>query len=88
MNIHKHTAFFSTLLVLAFLPLPGKAQNQDPPKRSITPLSGNLYWAQNNIHFTVFLVTPDGIILADPINVAGMYQLILNQEQQDTVDGD
>jgi glyoxylase-like metal-dependent hydrolase (beta-lactamase superfamily II) len=38
------------------------------PERSITRISGDLYRAQNNRHFTVFLVTPDGIVLADPIN--------------------
>lgn len=44
-------------------------QRQGPPVRSITAITGDLYLAQNNGHYTVFLVTPDGIILADPINV-------------------
>ena len=39
------------------------------PVRSITRLSGDLYRVQNNDHYTVFLVTPAGIILGDPINV-------------------
>jgi len=38
------------------------------PTRSITNISGDVYRAQNNTHFTVFQVTPEGIILADPIN--------------------
>ena len=36
--------------------------------REITQIAGDLYRVQNNRHFTVFLVTPEGVILADPIN--------------------
>ena len=38
------------------------------PRRSIEPVSGGVYTATNNNHRTVFLVTPEGILLADPIN--------------------
>ncbi len=38
------------------------------PTRSITNIFGDVYRAQNNTHHTVFLVTPEGIILGDPIN--------------------
>ena len=38
-----------------------------PPTRAITNITGQLYRAQNNNHYTVFLVTPEGVILADPI---------------------
>jgi glyoxylase-like metal-dependent hydrolase (beta-lactamase superfamily II) len=38
------------------------------PRRSIEPVSGGVYTATNNNHRTVFLVTPEGIVLADPIN--------------------
>ena len=41
---------------------------QGTPERSITELRDGLYRAQNNQHFTVFLVTSDGIILSDPIS--------------------
>lgn len=41
---------------------------QDPPQRSFTQLSDNVYRAQDNIHFTVVVVTPDGIMMTDPIN--------------------
>jgi len=41
---------------------------QGTPRRSITPITGDLYRGQNNNHFTVFLVTDEGIILTDPIN--------------------
>ncbi len=49
------------------------AQNTPPtPTRTITNITGDLYRAENDVtfitHVTVFLVTPEGIILADPIN--------------------
>jgi len=44
------------------------AQSAPAPRRSIEPITGGVYTATNNNHRTVFLVTPDGIILGDPIN--------------------
>ena len=44
-------------------------EHTDTPTREIVHIAGDLYRVQNDAHFTVFLVTPDGIILADPINV-------------------
>lgn len=41
---------------------------QSEPKREITQIAGDLYRFQNNFHFSVFLVTPDGVIVTDPIN--------------------
>lgn len=38
------------------------------PVREITQISGDLYRVRNNAHYTVFLVTPEGIILGDPIS--------------------
>jgi glyoxylase-like metal-dependent hydrolase (beta-lactamase superfamily II) len=38
------------------------------PQRSIAQVKGDLYMAKNNNHNTVFLVTPQGIVLGDPIN--------------------
>jgi glyoxylase-like metal-dependent hydrolase (beta-lactamase superfamily II) len=48
----------------------GRGQGAGPPgpQRSITQVTGDLYMAKNNNHNTVFYVTPQGIILADPIN--------------------
>jgi hypothetical protein len=43
-------------------------QSTPAPRRSIEPVSGGVYTATNNNHRTVFLVTPEGIILGDPIN--------------------
>ena len=39
-------------------------------KRAITNIAGDLYRFQNNFHFSVFLVTPEGIIATDPIDAA------------------
>lgn len=36
--------------------------------REITHIAGDVYRFQNNRHFSVFMVTPDGIIVTDPIN--------------------
>ncbi len=44
------------------------AQAQDAPKRDIVQISGDLYRFQNKFHYSVFLVTPEGVIVTDPIN--------------------
>ena len=54
----------SALLLLVAIP----AAAQAPPMRSIVNITGQLYRAQNNNHYTVFLVTPEGVIMSDPIN--------------------
>ncbi len=36
--------------------------------RAITKIAGDLYRFQNNFHYSVFLVTPEGVIATDPIN--------------------
>lgn len=46
----------------------GGAFAQDEPTRAITHLAGDLYRFQNDRHFSVFMVTPEGIIATDPIN--------------------
>jgi glyoxylase-like metal-dependent hydrolase (beta-lactamase superfamily II) len=51
----------------AFFAAPAPLQAQDP-KRAITKITGDLYRFQNNFHYSVFLVTPDGIIATDPID--------------------
>lgn len=40
------------------------------PPREIVQIDGDLYRARNNNYFSIFLVTPEGIVLADPINTA------------------
>jgi glyoxylase-like metal-dependent hydrolase (beta-lactamase superfamily II) len=54
----------SALALLIAIP----AAAQTPPMRGIVNVTGQLYRAQNNNHYTVFLVTPEGIIMSDPIN--------------------
>ncbi|MFQ6023904.1 MAG: MBL fold metallo-hydrolase [Acidiferrobacterales bacterium] len=64
---------FNTVLIGVFavslLGFGGAATAQDGAKRTITKITGDLYRFQNNFHYSVFLVTPDGIIATDPINV-------------------
>ena len=40
------------------------------PQREIVQIGPDLYRARNSNYFSIFLVTPDGIVLADPINTA------------------
>ncbi|MCY3732051.1 MAG: MBL fold metallo-hydrolase [Rhodospirillaceae bacterium] len=46
------------------------AQEQGPeaPVRGLVQLADDLYRVQDDFHFTVALVTPEGIILGDPLN--------------------
>jgi glyoxylase-like metal-dependent hydrolase (beta-lactamase superfamily II) len=46
----------------------GTVWAQKAPKRSITKIAGDLYRFQNNFHFSVFYVTPAGVVVTDPIN--------------------
>jgi glyoxylase-like metal-dependent hydrolase (beta-lactamase superfamily II) len=56
------------ILLLSFILLGGPAAAQQAPVRGIVNITGQLYRAQNDNHYTVFLVTPEGIIMSDPIN--------------------
>src|SRR5688572_3939793 len=40
------------------------------PVREITKIAGEVYRFRNNFHYSVFAVTPAGIIATDPINAA------------------
>ena len=64
---HKTTLHPRGFLVLVCLYL-GLAFAQDAPQREITQIAGDLYRFQNNFHYSVFLVTPEGIIVTDPID--------------------
>jgi glyoxylase-like metal-dependent hydrolase (beta-lactamase superfamily II) len=44
------------------------ARAEDQPVREITHIAGDLYRFQNNFHYSVFLVTPEGVLVTDPIN--------------------
>ncbi len=56
-----------TVLVVAG---PGKrsALAQSEVKREIVQIAGDLYRFQNKFHYSVFLVTSEGVIATDPIN--------------------
>ncbi len=54
-----------TVLALAAIPVLAAAQ---APVRAITKITGDLYRFQNNGHYSVFLVTPAGVIATDPID--------------------
>lgn len=59
----------AVLLALSLcVPAAVHAQAPKPPVREITPIKDNVYRFRNNFHFTVFAVTPAGIIATDPIN--------------------
>jgi len=45
--------------------LPALAQE---PKREITNIAGDVWRFQNNFHFSVFVVTAEGVVVTDPIN--------------------
>jgi glyoxylase-like metal-dependent hydrolase (beta-lactamase superfamily II) len=61
-----------TFILIVFLVQAGLATGalaqEKPPARGIVNITGQLYRAQNDNHYTVFLVTPEGIIMSDPIN--------------------
>ena len=57
------------------LPVNGRAQapitpSAQNPVREITKIAGEVYRFRNNAHYSVFAVTPAGIIATDPINTA------------------
>lgn len=64
--------FLAVLLFGLLLSVAGSASAQRRPakeiSREITQVSGDLYRFRNQFHYSVFLVTPDGIIATDPIN--------------------
>jgi glyoxylase-like metal-dependent hydrolase (beta-lactamase superfamily II) len=57
-------------LGLALVPLRAQLAGAQtaPPVREITPLAGPVYRFRNNFHYSVFAVTPEGVIATDPIN--------------------
>src|SRR5262245_66638721 len=59
----------SSLLLVGLFAGTSEAQ-QRGPAREIVNVKGDIYRARNNNYFSLFMVTPEGIILADPINAA------------------
>ena len=58
-------AFLALVVIFASA---AAAYAQGAPKRAITQIAGDLYRFQNKFHYSVFLVTPEGVIATDPIN--------------------
>ena len=56
------------LIAVACAPQGDSENLAERPVRAIIELTGDLYEARSSFHNTVFLVTTDGIILADPIS--------------------
>lgn len=65
----RHNLLVVGALAAAFSLTAGLAIAQQAPNRSVTKIAGDLYRFQNNFHYSVFLVTPDGVIATDPINL-------------------
>jgi glyoxylase-like metal-dependent hydrolase (beta-lactamase superfamily II) len=61
--------FSVSLILVAMFGLALQACVQTEPAREITNVTGDLYRVTDTAHRTVFLVTSEGIILADPISV-------------------
>ncbi len=55
------------VLVLGLAATLASAQEGDAT-RAITQLAGDVYRFQNNAHYSVFMVTPEGVIATDPIS--------------------
>ena len=58
-------ATLGALVVLAAL---AAFAQQQAPVREITKIAGEVYRFRNNFHYSVFAVTPAGVIATDPIN--------------------
>ncbi len=67
MNIVK-LAVAVLLVLAAWQPATRQAAAQEDTPRAITKIAGDLYRFQNKFHYSVFLVTPEGVIVTDPIN--------------------
>ena len=59
----------TALLMGLIICVSGALQAQQSQSYSITQVTDDLYRVANNTHRTLFLVTDEGIILADPVNV-------------------
>lgn len=55
------------IIVLSSWAAPTSAQQQSPT-RQITQIAGDVYRFQNGGHYSVFMVTPAGVIVTDPIS--------------------
>ena len=72
MKLLRHICRLTVCVGLSFT-MPLHAQDDETPTfptgNAITPITGNLYRASNGAWHSIFLVTADGILLADPLNL-------------------
>lgn len=64
----RRAALLGVLGITLFLLAAPWAQSQQAPIREITKIAGEVYRFRNNNHYSVFAVTPAGVIATDPIN--------------------
>ena len=60
--------YFVLVLITVLFSMTLQAQDA-PVVRAITHLAGDVYRFQNNQHYSVFMVTPEGVIATDPISL-------------------
>jgi glyoxylase-like metal-dependent hydrolase (beta-lactamase superfamily II) len=65
----KRSVLLAVLALVSLGPSLANAQRSRQP-REIVHVAGDVYRANNGNWWAIFMVTPDGIILGDPINVA------------------
>lgn len=68
MNVFKNAVGITMVAGLMTAAAAAAQAQQQEPQREITQIAGDLYRFQNAFHFSVFLVTPEGVIATDPIN--------------------
>ncbi len=77
MSMTSRTGAVLAAIIAIILVLPAAAQPhhgygdqlaQAPATREITRIAGEIYRFRNNNHYSIFVVTPAGIIATDPIN--------------------
>ncbi|MBM3647752.1 MAG: MBL fold metallo-hydrolase [Alphaproteobacteria bacterium] len=71
----RHAIVTAVAAFVLSMPVVGNAQapvtpSAQNPVREISKITGEIYRFRNNNHFSVFAVTPAGIIATDPINAA------------------
>jgi glyoxylase-like metal-dependent hydrolase (beta-lactamase superfamily II) len=69
MRAHHGLTLGLLLIALGLVAAPlARSQQPAAPVREITKLAGEVYRFRNNAHYSVFAVTPAGVIATDPIN--------------------
>ena len=69
-NMRMKDSFARLILLVAICFIWAQTSGATLDVRSIVHIKGDLYRFQHNSHYSVFLVTPDGVISTDPINTA------------------